>query len=205
MLNKDVAAVIGLVAAIAILGGAFTHTLYQFTFFLQENESLKERNELLENQNKQLQATIQKLESEVSKSISNQKVHLGDSGKVIVSGTINAITEEKNVVIRNDDDLLELWKEMNTQEPLPNVNFGSNIVIGVFFGKKPNLCYGINVDSIEQYPAIGGTVQAVVNISKTIPGDDTQCRERIINPFHLVQVPFIPDEVTFKEEQKILN
>ena len=70
IINRDLIAVIGLVGAVAILGGAFTHTLWQNYFQIQEKESLQEEIRRLQDDNEFLQEKITKLEESASTKIS---------------------------------------------------------------------------------------------------------------------------------------
>ncbi len=219
MLDKNMVAVLGLVAAVAIMGGALNYSLAQFYSQLQEKDVLETRSEQLEKENKDLRSKLEKVEKELSdakaaasKLLDKQEKAgpvsgrqgaepgtTGGSAVTITAGSFSNVKEEKNVVIRSSDELLKLWQEMSVPEPAPDVDFGSSVVIGVFYGEKPNTCYRISIESVKQFLGMDGAVDAVVSVSKTVPSGDTVCAERVTQSYHLVQVPFIPEEVYFTE------
>jgi len=73
VINRDLIAVIGLVGAVAILGGAFTHVLWQNYFQMQERESLQDEIQKLQENNEFLQKKIAKIESASSKKSTSEK------------------------------------------------------------------------------------------------------------------------------------
>ena len=213
MINRDLVAVVGLVAAVGIMGGVLTNTVYQFTFMIQENEILKDKAKRLEAENDALRQQIENLQEEVNAALLLQvKDHLtqpetqASAGKgTLAIGLSSGVVEEKNVVIRNSDELFELWKEMAIAEPLPDVDFGSNIVIGVFYGEKSSLCYGINIDSVKQFVTPDEKVTAQVTITKTFSSKDGRCPSTVIQPFHVIMIPFLPHDVVFNSNEVTLD
>jgi len=217
LINRDLIAVIGLVGAVAILGGAFTHVLWQNFFQIQEKESLQEEirrlqddNELLQEEirklqenNELLQEEIAKIESASSKIPKPEKT-VQDSSKLteiitLAIGQHSMISEQQNLIIKSNDDLVTLWLKITTENEFPSVDFDSNVVVGVFSGEKPNLCYSVNVESLSQFVTNEGLI-TTVNLKNTIPSDELNCPTRTISPYHIVQIPFIPDEIYFSEE-----
>lgn len=203
MINRDLIAVIGLVGAVAILGGAFTHVLWQNYFQIQEKESLQEEIRKLQENNEFLQEKITNLES-----IFNEKLKQpvqSDTFKplseiiTLAIGQQSIISEQQNVVIKSNDDLITLWQKITTENEFPSVDFDSNIVVGVFSGEKSNLCYSVNVESLKQFVTVEG-LTTIINLKNTIPSDELNCPKRTISPYHIVQIPFIPDEIYFSVE-----
>ena len=101
--------------------------------------------------------------------------------------------------MKSNDDLITLWQKITTEKEFPSVDFDSNIVLGVFSGEKSNLCYSINVESLKHFVTVEG-LTTIVNLKNTIPSDELDCPKRTISPYHIVQIPFIPDEIYFSEE-----
>ncbi len=52
-------------------------------------------------------------------------------------GPESGIQDARLVVIRDEDAWQKLWAEMQSKDPLPPVEFGNKIVIGVFAGLEP--------------------------------------------------------------------
>jgi len=204
VINRDLLAVIGLIGAVAILGGAFTHVLWQNYFQIQEKELLQEEIQKLQENNEFLQEKIVKLESASSKKSTPERT-VQDSFKPLTEiitlaiGQQSIMPEQQNVVIKSNDDLIILWQKITTENEFPSVDFDSNIVLGVFSGEKPNLCYSINVESLKQFVTDEG-LTTVVNLRNTIPSDELNCPKRTISPYHIVQIPFIPDAIYFSVE-----
>jgi len=203
VINRDLLAVIGLIGAVAILGGAFTHVLWQNYFQIQEKELLQEEIRKLQENNEFLQEKIARLGSASIKKSTSETVQ--DSFKplseiiTLAIGQQSIIPEQQNVVIKSNDELITLWQKITTENEFPSVDFDSNIVVGVFSGEKPNLCYSVIVESLKQFVTDEGLI-TVVNLKNTIPSDELNCPKRTISPYHIVQIPFIPDEIYFSEK-----
>jgi len=93
-----------------------------------------------------------------------------------------------------------LWNELTTDVPLPEVNFRKSTIIGVFYGEKPDLCYGIHIDSVKQFVDKEENISTVVYVTKTISADDSVCPKRVTQSFHIVQIPFEASNVFFSEK-----
>lgn len=203
MINRDLLAVVGLIGAVAILGGAFTHVLWQNYFQIQEKELLQEEIRKLQESNEFLQEKIARLGSASSKQSTSETVQ--DSFKPLTEiitlaiGQQSIIPEQQNLVIKSNDDLITLWQKITTENEFPSVDFDSNIVVGVFSGEKPNLCYSVIVESLKQFVTAEG-LTTIVNLKNTLPSDELNCPKRTISPYHIVQIPFIPDTIYFSEE-----
>jgi len=202
VINRDLIAVIGLVGAVAILGGAFTHVLWQNYFQIQERELLQDEIQKLQENNEFLQKKIAKIESASSKKSTSEIAQ--DSFKLteiitLAIGQQSIILEQQNVIIKSNDELITLWQKITTENEFPSIDFDSNIVVGVFSGEKSNLCYSVNVESLKQFVTDEG-LTTTVNLKNTIPSDELNCPKRTISPYHIVQIPFIPDEIYFSEK-----
>jgi len=204
VINRDLIAVIGLVGAVAILGGAFTHVLWQNYFQIQEKELLQDEIQKLQQNNEFLQEKIAKIESASSKKSTSEKT-AQDSFKSLTEiitlaiGQQSIILEQQNIVIKSNGELITLWQKITTENEFPSIDFDSNIVVGVFSGEKSNLCYSVNVESLKQFVTDEG-LTTTVNLKNTIPSDELNCPKRTISPYHIVQIPFIPDEIYFSEK-----
>lgn len=210
MINRDLVAVLGLVAAVAIMGGALTNTVNQFSFFSEENENLKQQNQIIESQNKQLGSKISKLQSELDILKSDMSMSAAakpdrsmldvkPASATLAQGLVSEIKEEKNIVIKTQEQLSEIWNEMKIDEPVPTVDFTQNTVLAAFYGQKSNTCHTINIDRVERFDMAEDVIYAIVELSKTIPTEDSECRDGLVQPYHIVQVPIKPTEVIFKE------
>jgi len=183
IINKELVAIFGLVIAVAILGGAFVHVLWLYTFQFSDSEIMEDKLELLEEEKKSLQTKIQKferdLEMQKSKIIVNEDtagIHTEQEMSraeiaqpiTLIEGSYSGVLSEQNLIIKNNDVLQELWNELTTDVPLPEVNFRKSTIIGVFYGEKPDLCYGIHIDSVKQFADKEENINTVVYVTKTI-------------------------------------
>jgi hypothetical protein len=61
----------------------------------------------------------------------------------------SGVKDARNVVIKDKAALAALWLEhAGTSAPVPDVDFSTQMVIGVFLGSKPNACYGTDIDTV---------------------------------------------------------
>jgi hypothetical protein len=66
----------------------------------------------------------------------------------------SGITEQRFVTVKDANTWNELWAEhtKNVQPPpsAPLIDFKEDMVLGVFLGTRPNTCYSVTIDSVEQ-------------------------------------------------------
>ena len=193
-------AVFGLVAAVAIMGGVLNNTMLQFSTVFEENEALKEQNQILEFQNEQLASNYLKLQSELDSPKQDRIMPAAkQSSSTLAQGLLSEIKEEKNIVISTQIQLSQIWNEMRIDKRVPTVDFRKNTVLAAFYGEKSNICYAINIDKVERFDMPEDVIYAIVEISKTIPIEDSKCRDGLVQPYHIIQVPIKPTQVIFKE------
>ena len=192
------------------MGGVLTQTINQFSLISEDTDLLEKINERLEQENLLLQNKVDNLQSQLEKKNSPQGSFIPNVGQpilsgsddfTIASGSTSHIQEEKNVVIQSGAEFLELWSEMGTGEPLPFVDFSRNIVLGAFYGEKPNGCYTVKIDTVIKVQVTESWQTGVVKISKTVPSEPSQCPQRTTNSYHLIQIPDFPgSDISFNEK-----
>lgn len=79
-----------------------------------------------------------------------------------------------------------LWREHTTNDspapPAPAVDFTKKLVLGVFLGQRPNLCYNVAVESVE----VVGKQKLAVKYRET--RSSGSCLQAVANPVHCVTV-----------------
>lgn len=123
----------------------------------------------------------------VGSSINPMTIAYADVEKSSYSGIENA----RNVVINDSGAWAMLWAEHKSttspQPPAPQIDFSSKTVIAVFLGTRPDGCYGVRIDNIQN---IDGRM--VVRYSETgKPPRDSNivCTASLVQPTHIVAVP----------------
>ena len=81
--------------------------------------------------------------------------------------------------------------------PAPVIDFANTMVLGVFLGMRPNTCYSVAIESVEQ---IAGQ-RLTVKYRETKPTGSAVCGQAITYPSHLVSVPASELSVEFVELQ----
>jgi hypothetical protein len=131
---------------------------------------------------------------------------------VLDSTNLSGVHESRDVVIKDKAAWAALWTEHAGQvrlltetgaavpmRPLPDVDFNSQMVIGVFTGGG-NGCNSTSIDSVS---SDGKAI--TVRHSDTVPGIGIMCTMIATSPAQLVAVPKSDLPVQFVREIRILN
>jgi hypothetical protein len=111
------------------------------------------------------------------------------------------IMEPRNVVVRDEAAWATLWAEHAGKDAaLPKVDFGKQMVIGVFRGAQPDGCRGTAVRSVDFRD---GKLNVV--FVDTVPGPGIMCTMAIVYPSHLVVVNRSEAPVEFIREVRTLE
>ena len=110
------------------------------------------------------------------------------------------VAEPKNVVVRDAAAFALLWSEHGGAQPVPNVDFNRQMVIGVFMGSRPNGCYSTAIDSI-----VRANGKLAVARSDSEPGPADMCTMAFVNPAHIVTVERSDDPVEFTSQLKAIR
>ncbi len=111
----------------------------------------------------------------------------------IAKGDGSGITTARRVIIRDDQEWRAVWAQhAGSAAPLPDVDFRSQMVAGVFAGDRPTPGYGVEiVDARRQ----ADTLAIVVSESRPAPG--MMAAQVIVTPFHIVALPRFEGTVSF--------
>ena len=111
-------------------------------------------------------------------------------------GTFSGVQAAQNVVIKDKAAWSRLWadthKNVSTAPALPEVDFASHMVIGVYQGEKPNGCQYSRITKV----AVAGD-KLVVNYTDHDKLVAMMCIQAISSPYHLATVKRVDAEVTF--------
>lgn len=99
----------------------------------------------------------------------------------------SGISDFRAVVVNDPFTWAQVWAEHTAllQPPpaLPLIDFGSQTVVGVFLGSRPNGCYGVRIDEIRVEPDL-----VRVFFSERRPFFNEVCTQAITTPAHLVAI-----------------
>lgn len=116
------------------------------------------------------------------------------SFETTAQGEFSSITRSREVVVKNRDDFNTLFQEMGKGFTPPQVDFNTQMVIGIFLGNRPTSGYSVKITNVSM--DLDGkiiTVQAVENV----PPPGTMVVQVITNPYHLISIPKRDAEVKF--------
>jgi hypothetical protein len=103
------------------------------------------------------------------------------------------------VVVKDAGAWADLWRRhaapVTPPPARPAVDFGALQVIGVFLGRRPNGCFGVEVRAVLDSPAT-----RIVVYREQVPAPDALCTAQIVHPAHLVRVPASALPVEFRAE-----
>jgi hypothetical protein len=111
----------------------------------------------------------------------------------ISRGQASSISDQRQLVIRDEQGFQDIWQQIDDVSGLPEIDFENNMVIAVFMGERPTGGYGIEIESIDEYPD-----RITVNIAETEPGPDELTTQALTYPYHIVTTENTDKEVGFE-------
>ncbi len=120
--------------------------------------------------------------------------------ETIARGGTGGVTEERYEVIRDGERFRAVWQALhrNQLEPPtpPEIDFGEQIVVAAFLGRRPTGGYGVEISAICWDET---TDSAVIRVARRKPDPDAMVTQALTAPFHLVRTMVLPDGVRFCE------
>jgi hypothetical protein len=104
--------------------------------------------------------------------------------RTIEKGDQSNIDEARRVLVRTDAEWTTLWQQHAPNRPRPAVDFGKEMVVGLFMGSRPNAGFSTAVIS-----ATAGNDVLIVRYSETVPTPGRVSAQVLTFPYHLVAVP----------------
>jgi hypothetical protein len=114
--------------------------------------------------------------------------------KSVDKGPMSAIDAQRQVTVRTPGEFATLWKSHANDRKMPEVDFTSNMVVGIFLGSRPTGGYGAEIVSAQPE---GNTL--VVKYKETRPGRGSMTAQVLTSPFHLVAIPKFDGPVRFEK------
>ena len=65
--------------------------------------------------------------------------------RTVDKGDFSNVDDSKQVVVRSDGEWRTLWRQHAGERPMPAMDFGKEIVVGVFMGSRPTAGYDIAI------------------------------------------------------------
>ena len=113
--------------------------------------------------------------------------------RVLEKGDQSNVDEGRQVAVRTAAEWKTLWRQHSPDRDQPRVDFGREMVVGVFLGSRTTAGFSVEIVSalVEQ-----GVL--VVRFRETRPKSDRIVAQVITSPYHLVAVPRHSGEVRFE-------
>jgi len=109
-------------------------------------------------------------------------------------GSISDQETARQVTARTAAEWQAVWKAHSSTDPLPAVDFSTQMVVGVFLGSKPSAGYDVEIVGTRSE----GDALVVEYVVRQ-PGRGTMAAQIITAPYHLVAVPKHAGPVRFAE------
>ena len=101
----------------------------------------------------------------------------------LAQGVQSNISMRTNYLITSASQLEKLWKIVDTNDKIPNVDFTKNYIVAVFAGNEPTTDYAISVSKIED------TDVRTVTVTLVKPGNNCLGKDLTTTPYNLVALP----------------
>lgn len=119
---------------------------------------------------------------------------VGPAVTTVARGSMSAITEAKQVVVRSSAEWNALWKEHGAAQPVPAVDFSKELVVAVFLGSRPTGGFGVEVVSTR----VEGDA-LIVEYAEQRPGRSDIVSQVLTSPFHIVKLPAHTGSIRFQK------
>jgi hypothetical protein len=114
--------------------------------------------------------------------------------KSVDKGANSGIDTARQVTVRSAAEFATLWKSHAADRKMPDVDFNSNMVVGIFLGSRPTAGFAAEIVSAQPE---GGAL--IVKYKENRPSRDAISAQVITSPFHLVAVPKFEGSVRFEK------
>lgn len=115
--------------------------------------------------------------------------------RVLDAGDQSNMDDGRQAVVRSAAEWTALWRLHAPDRPQPNVDFATEMVVGVFVGSRPSAGFAVEILGVEE---TGGTT--VVRYRETVPGRDAITAQVITSAYQLVAVPRRAGPVRFEKQ-----
>lgn len=114
--------------------------------------------------------------------------------RLLDKGDQSNLDEPRHVALRTAQEWNTLWRQHAADRSQPSVDFGREMVVGVFLGTRNTAGYAVEI--------VGATVEQgvlVVRHREVRPLKGGIVAQVITSPYHIVAVPRHAGEVKFQE------
>ena len=102
----------------------------------------------------------------------------------IAKGDASGLQTARQVTVRTAAEWKALWKEHAPAEKMPAIDFGKEMIVGVFLGTKPSTGHEVEIVGVRMEGQ-----ELVVEYVQKQPGRGTMAAQILTEPYHLVSVP----------------
>jgi hypothetical protein len=113
--------------------------------------------------------------------------------KTVAKGLDSAMDDGRQVTVRTEAEWTKVWRMHAFERPAPKVDFGSEMVVGVFMGSRPTAGFGVELVGTRED---GGAL--IVQYRETAPGAGQMTAQVLTSPYHLVSIPRRDGDVKFE-------
>ncbi len=114
--------------------------------------------------------------------------------RVLEKGDQSNMDDARQVALRTAAEWKTLWRQHSPDRDQPRVDFGRDMVVGVFLGSRTTAGFSVEIVS-----ALVEQGALVVRFRETRPQSDRIVAQVITSPYHLVAVPRHSGEVKFEK------
>jgi len=104
--------------------------------------------------------------------------------RTIEKGDQSNIENARQVLVRTDAELRQLWQQHAPQRPMPKVDFSREMVVAVFMGSRPNAGFSTAIVS-----ATAANGALMVRYDENRPPAGSVSAQILTFPYHLVAIP----------------
>src|SRR5438046_1049195 len=104
--------------------------------------------------------------------------------RTLEKGDQSSVEDAKQVLVRTDAELRQLWQQHSPERPMPKVDFAREMLVGVFMGSRPNAGFSTAIVS-----ATAANGALIVRYSENKPAAGTVSAQILTFPYHIVAIP----------------
>jgi hypothetical protein len=116
--------------------------------------------------------------------------------RVLDKGDQSNVDDGRQVAVRTTAEWNTLWRQHSPDRDQPRVDFGRDMVLGVFLGSRTTAGFSVEIVSALVEQGI-----LVVRFRETRPQSDRILAQVITSPYHLVAVPRHSGDVKFENQR----
>lgn len=116
--------------------------------------------------------------------------------RVLDKGDQSNVDDGRQVAVRTTAEWNTLWRQHSPDRDQPRVDFGRDMVLGVFLGSRTTAGFSVEIVSARVEQGI-----LVVRFRETRPQSDRILAQVITSPYHLVAVPRHTGDVKFENQR----